>query len=724
MFQNLRPTIGRVLFITILGLLFLSACNTEEATPEPEPTDVLTAVNEEEPTEPAAEPTDEPIAEPVAEPTEAPTEEPTEVPTEEPTAEPTEEPTAEPEEGETETETAVAEIGAFVAADCEFDVPDGRDVTCGWLTVPEDRNNPEDGKTVRLHVAKFASESDNPAPDPIVYLEGGPGGEPLEAVPFTFERLFAPYLANHDFIIFDQRGTGYSEPSLACPETRELSFELLEQTDLTPEETTELTIDSLVECRDRLQAEGVNLAAYNSAANAADLNDLREALGYEEWNILGISYGTRLAQTTMRDHPEGIRSVILDSTYPLEANLLTDTSDNIIRAYAELFDGCAQDPACNETYPNLEETFFNVVAQYNAEPVDITLTDLFSGESYETILRGDDITGILFQTLYSTEIIPSLPELIYELEAGNTSTLSALLSSFLVNGEFISIGMQFSVQCNEENSFANLADVTAAAEKYPEIQVLMSNSINLGPRALDVCEFWGAGTADSIENEAISSDIPTLVLAGEYDPITPPAWGQQVANQLSNSSFYEFPGTGHGVSISGECAVTVVESFWADPAGEPDTTCLAEVDGPTFTGTGEAEAITLVPYESSDFGIAGVVPDGWEEAAPGVYARGESALDQTLIIQQAAPGMAPEGLLDLLSSQFGWDEVPESYGSHETDIGSWALYAAEVQGFPAAIGVIEVDGTTLLVLVLSAVEEQEMMFSQVFLPALEAITIQ
>ena len=725
MFQKLRPNFGRALFIVIVGLFFLSACNTDEATPEAEPTDVLTAVNEEEATEPTAEPTDEPTTEPVAEPIEEPTEESTEAPTEEPTAEPTEEPATEPEENdEVETETAVAEIGAFVEADCEFDVPEGRDVTCGWLTVPEDRNNPDDGQTVRLHVAKFASESDNPAPDPIVYLEGGPGGEPLEAVPFTFEILFAPYLANHDFIIFDQRGTGYSEPSLACPELRELSFELFEQTDLTPDETTELTIGSLVECRDRLEAEGVNLAAYNSAANAADLNDLRIALGYDEWNILGISYGTRLAQTTMRDHPAGIRSVILDSTYPLAANLLTDTSDNIIRAYGELFDGCAQDTACNEAYPNLEETFFNVVAKYNAEPADITVADLFTGETYDTILHGDDLTGLLFQTLYSTEIIPSLPQLIYELDEGNTTTLAALISSFLLNGEFMSIGMQFSVQCNEENSFTDPAEAVAAAEKYPELEPFMSNSVNLGPRALDICEFWGAGTADAIENEAISSDIPTLVLAGEYDPITPPAWGVQVAEQLSNSSYYEFPGTGHGVSISGECAVEVVQSFLADPSAEPDTTCLAEVTGPEFAGTGEAEAVTLVPYENSTFGTTGVVPEGWEEAAPGVYARGASALDQTVIIQQATPGMSADDLLDLLSGQLGWSEVPESSGRYETDSGSWTLYETAVQDFPAFVGVNEVDGATMLVLLISPVEEQEVMYSQVFLPVLEAMTIQ
>ncbi|VAW40384.1 hypothetical protein MNBD_CHLOROFLEXI01-2356 [hydrothermal vent metagenome] len=702
MIQQIHLTLRRVALGATVALLLLSACNADGATPTPAPSQTpikeATAVSEI--------------------PTEEPTEETTAVPTEAPTLEPTQEP-----ELVTAPSTG-SEQAVYEEARCEFDVPQGRDVTCGWLTVPEDRNNPDDGKTIRLHIAKFSSDSANPAPDPIVYLAGGPGEDALETVPLTFERFFAPYLANHDFIMFDQRGTGYSQPSLACPEMQQMGLDLLEQ-EITDAEAADLIIESLQECHDRLIADGINLAAYNSAANAADLNDLRLALGFDEWNLLGISYGTRLAQTTMRDYPNGIRSVILDSAYPLEANLLTDTADNVARAYAELFDGCAADPICNEAYPELETTFFNLVAKLNEENVEITVADLRSGKRYDTMLAGDDLLGILFQTLYSTEIIPSLPQLITEIDGGDYATLSALLSSFLLNGEFFSAGMQFSVQCNEENIFADEAEVIAAAEEHPELSPLFENSINLGPPALEVCGFWGAGVADGIENEAVSSDIPTLILAGEYDPITPPSWGQQVQTGLSNATFYEFPGTGHGVSISGECAVELLESFWANPEGTPDATCLATVAAPAFIVPGSNDGqITLIPFTNSNFGMTGVVPEGWQEVAPGVYGRGNSALDQTVIIQQAAPGTTAEQLLNILSGQFGWEEAPASNGMYETAVYTWTLYESEVQGFPTNIALTEADGTTLLVLLISPADEQETLVDALFFPALDDLTIE
>lgn len=700
MYQKNRPAFGRLVIVILLTLLILSACNTEEATPTPEPTEASVEAATAEPTE--KPPTDTPAPEPTAE----------------PTAVPTDTPTPEP------TETPLPETAVFEEADCEFVVPTGRDVTCGWLTVPEDRTNPDDETTIQLHVAIFASESDNPAADPIVYLEGGPGGEPLEAIPLTFERLFAPFTANRDLIVFDQRGTGYSRPSLACPENTELGLELLEQ-DISAEEASEMVFETLLACHDRLIDEGVNLAAYNSAANAADLNDLRRALGYEEWNLLGISYGTRLAQTTMRDYPEGLRSVILDSTYPLEVNLLTDTPDNVRRAFSVLFAGCAADPTCNETYPDLETVFFDMVEKYNKDKFEITITHFLKGTSYDTAVSGDDMLGILFQSLYSTEIIPNLPQLIYEVNEGEYTNLATLFSSFIINSEFFSIGMQFSVQCNEENSFASEADVLAAAEKYPELAEMFRYSINLGPQAIEVCAEWDAGEADAIENEPISSDIPTLVLAGEYDPITPPAWGKQVAANLDNAFYYEFPGTGHGVSISGECGVALVESFLADPTSEPDASCLAEVGAPAFSVPSDSDvAVTLVPYENETFGIAGVAPEGWQEVASGVHGRGNNALDQTVLIQQAAPGIGADQLLGILSGQFGWEEIPESSGNYEAAGRTWVLYETEVQGFPTTIAFADEDGTTLLVLLISNADEHEALINGVLYPVLEAFTIQ
>jgi hypothetical protein len=183
--------------LAVSAVLLLAACNTEEPTPTPEPTAVADTVEATDEPGPSAEPTDEPTATPVP---------PTNTP--EPTA--TTEPTATPEP---EPDYEVN----FETADCEFAEPGGRDVECGYLTVPENREDVANGRTVRLHVAIFASDSESPAPDPIIYLEGGPGGDALETIPLVFEMRFAPFLANHTFIMFDSVAPATLNPRWPAP---------------------------------------------------------------------------------------------------------------------------------------------------------------------------------------------------------------------------------------------------------------------------------------------------------------------------------------------------------------------------------------------------------------------------------------------------------------------------------------------------------------------------
>ncbi|MBO9322039.1 MAG: alpha/beta fold hydrolase, partial [Roseiflexus sp.] len=245
----------------------------------------------------------------------------------------------------------------YETAPCEFPVPAGVSVECGWLTVPENRAKPDNGREVRLHVAIFRSTRPNPPPDPIVYLEGGPGVDALERLPLVFDIWFRPFLANRDFILYDQRGTGYSTPSLACPELTKLSFDMLPM-DIRAGESSRLWKEAALKCHARLVAEGIDLKQYNTLTNAADLEDLRLALGYEQWNLLGSSYGTRLALTAMREYPQGIRSVVLDSTRPLQINE-SQTPADAERAFQTLFRGCAADPTCNAAYPDLERVFYD-----------------------------------------------------------------------------------------------------------------------------------------------------------------------------------------------------------------------------------------------------------------------------------------------------------------------------------------------------------------------------
>jgi pimeloyl-ACP methyl ester carboxylesterase len=629
-----------------------------------------------------------------------------------------------PQPAATATATRVAlparHEARFEPAACEFEVPPQRDVTCGYLIVAEDRDDPANEATVALHVAIFASESADPAPEPVVYLEGGPGGDALEAIPYSFEQRFAPFLAGHTFIMFDQRGTGYSQPSLACPENTALMLELLDQV-LGDDEIRELNLAMLAECRARLLAGEVNLAAYHSAASAADVDDLRRALGYEQVHLYGISYGTRLAQTVMRDYPEGVRSAILDSAYPIAADLVAELPANASRAFATFFAGCAADPACASAYPDLEARFWDLVDALDEAPVTIPVFYLFDRQNYEAALQGNDLIAVVFQGLYSAQVIPALPQLIAGMEAGNYELLSALVSNFILSSEFTSLGMHYAVQCAEEVPFAG--DESLDGVIYPRLQAYYEGSV---ADDFAACDLWDVPAAAALENEPVSSQIPALVLAGEYDPITPPAWGRQVAATLDNATYVEFPGLGHGVSVDHPCPLEIALAFLAAPEEQPSRSCVAGMGGPPFIVPGEPEAVTLVPFREEILGTAyrGVAPRGWDDQGNGSFARQQTALDQTVLLQQVVRGGNAELFVGLLAEQLGIAETPASSGEYGDSSGrAWALYEMDVQGSRVDLALAEEGRVTFIVMLFSNSSEQAFYFDEVFLPALEAIEL-
>ena len=138
------------------------------------------------------------------------------------------------------------------------------------------------------------------------------------------------------------------------------------------------------------------MKSYSSAENAADLAALREALGYDQWNLYGISYGTRLALTVMRDNPIGIRSVILDSSYPLQADLFETSLSNTDRSFSLLFSDCESDPDCNTSFPELETMFYDLVTQLDTSPVIVKAVNPLNWKTVDVLLGGDEFTHILF----------------------------------------------------------------------------------------------------------------------------------------------------------------------------------------------------------------------------------------------------------------------------------------------------------------------------------------
>ena len=452
----------------------------------------------------------------------------------------------------------------FEPAPCAFAVPSGYQPECGYLIVPENRAR-ADRPMIRLHIAVFRSHAGFPAQDPVVHLAGGPGSSSLAVADYILGRGLDAVLAQRDLIFFDQRGTGSSIPRLDCPE-RESITSLLLSGSLSDEDGQAAVLDAFRRCRERLMTQGVDLSAYHSAASAADLNDLRLALGYESLNLYAVSYGTRLALTLMRDHPAAVRSAVLDSAYPLEVNLYTSLATNAERAFGVFFERCASTPDCNTAYPDLEAVFYGLVDQLNAYPV---LVSLYAGGAEQAVsLDGGLLIDVLFVGLYNPAVTASMPEMIYDIRDGEYAILRERLALYFDTSS--ALGMQMAVQCAEEFPFGSAKEAFIAAQGVrPQIASYYTASVQ---PLFAVCREWMAAAPDPAENLPVASDLPVLVLAGDHDPITPPEWGQRISHYLPQSYFHGFPGHGHWVTRSSRCAVALALAFWNEPAVDPGLT--------------------------------------------------------------------------------------------------------------------------------------------------------
>lgn len=466
----------------------------------------------------------------------------------------------------------------FEKTECQFEVPPDEGIECGYLIVPEVRTR-NNGPNVRIHVAIVRSQAPQPAPDPLVILTGGPGGHALDSIQSMLKRHKSMNL-ERDLIIFDQRGTGYSEPSLNCPEAEEQRYQDWGR-NINVTEENQNYIQAMQACHDRMITEGINPAAYTSAANAADVEDLRKALGYSKWNLYGISYGTRLALTVIRDYPEGVRSMILDSVYPPQVDLYTTQTLNFERSLNLLFDGCALDPKCSEDFPDLKSTFYGLVDQLDAHPLELHIFHPLSGKAYNAVVNGSRFIMATFSMLYSTEQIPSLPRHITNIKENRIFTFSWFLRDMVFADDYWSEGMYFSVQCSEEVSFGFENELQRV---NPAVHPRLSHAVRQAELIYNLCPTWSIAKRSSIENKAVRSDIPTLILAGEFDPITPPAWGRLAGETLKNSQYLEFPGFGHGVlgngPRDGECSKQIINSFLTDPKTTVDASCINSIEPP------------------------------------------------------------------------------------------------------------------------------------------------
>ncbi|MBN1967478.1 MAG: alpha/beta fold hydrolase, partial [Anaerolineae bacterium] len=305
-----------------------------------------------------------------------------------------------------------------------------------------------------------------------------------------------------------------------------------------------------------------------------------KALGYEEWNLYGISYGTRLALAVMRDHPEGVRSVVLDSTYPLMSGSWVEELTTTEEALNTLFDGCMADAHCSAQHPDLETMFYALVEQLEAQPVTFSVVHPVTGTAITLTMDGSTLVNLVYVLLYDTSAIPWLPRLIVQASQGDISGLARYGTGVIAWFMRGSNGVALSIKCAEVVPYSDPADLGAViAVVRPELRDVLQENVD---SQTAVCAVWDVPPADPIENQAVTSTIPTLILAGAYDPVTPPEWGYRAAETLPNSYVYLFPAVGHGVTGRELCSRFVSAMFLNDPTAAPDAPCLARLRGPVF----------------------------------------------------------------------------------------------------------------------------------------------
>ncbi|MBP6298576.1 MAG: alpha/beta fold hydrolase [Anaerolineae bacterium] len=303
-------------------------------------------------------------------------------------------------------------VGTFVPSPCPIPVPVGEDVDCGYLSVPQHHDDPN-GPAFQLAVAILRTDSLAPKTDPVIYLSGGPGGSALASLSGWID---LPIANDRDLIFLDQRGTGYSLPGLFC-ENYEYDFD--------PDDL--FFGEFLLYCRDEMAELGIDLGAFNSRESAWDVAVLIRALGLEQANLYGISYGTRLALTVMRDSPDVVRAAVLDSPYPLQINGFEAQVINGFSAIDALLAACGADIDCNNAFPSLSRRFYAFI-----ESGRVVYANVGSGSEE---LRGYDIARYLFDVLYDSDAIPMVPMALSNILDGNAKLFGDLVSGYYATYE-------------------------------------------------------------------------------------------------------------------------------------------------------------------------------------------------------------------------------------------------------------------------------------------------
>ncbi len=474
------------------------------------------------------------------------------------------------------------------------------EIECGLLQVPENREDPN-SRFIELNFIKLTSRWDREhedsdgdyaegeedhglAPgkrdDPVIYFTGGPGVRALNYVTrFKDHKL----LDHRDLYILEQRGIGYSGDFCQFYGTRNPADEDVEDF----AEYLKLGEGDISDCALSATAAGVDLRGYNTIENARDFKALRRALGFEKWNVWGISYGTIVGQAYIKEDPEGILAIILDANMPLDIRE-SEEYWRVVQWYErdlqKLQEICQRQPACASRYPDIPGRLREAVQSVVGNPIEVEVKDTEVFPSGKVRLFQDIVAFLPFIFLYEQASYPGMPGMIYAwadaVESRDPKLFNAL-GAMAGDGGIAggSQGMYNAILCLDGDSEAQARAGRKDLEEFPILASAISSAEALD-RSVALCSELGMAPRDAQEYSAVQTDLPALIIEGEMDPITPPPNAKAILPGFENGTYIEFPFAGHGPSRSVECAGHMMNKFYDDPTAPPDLSCVEEMEEP------------------------------------------------------------------------------------------------------------------------------------------------
>ena len=355
---------------------------------------------------------------------------------------------------------AAEQILPIESVDCAVftEVEDGVNAECGVLHVRENRDDPQT-RLIAVPFVRIRSTAAEPAPDPQIFMTGGPGGRTIPA------RLSNrnPILASRDLIFLEQRGSPLGRPALQCPEYTEAGYQAAIGA-LTAKALAKARIEAAKTCAARFRAEGGDLAGYTTEAIAGDIELLRKALGVEKVNLYGLSYSGKVMTTYARDYPASTRSLVLNSPLTVEANYDEYGSTGMRRTLDLVVEGCALNAACAAAFPNLRGQFEEIVRRASRKPQTV-LVDGPEGEKTSVRVDGRVLADTLLNMLYAQDTIEILPRFIDAIRRDGAVAAAGLVD---VSRSGYAWLQRIAIWCNEEYPFENPEAVRRQETAYPE----------------------------------------------------------------------------------------------------------------------------------------------------------------------------------------------------------------------------------------------------------------